>query len=203
MIFPEVVTDATEGSLDDHVTALLVAFEGVIVAVKVYVSLSIMDRVVLSSVIPVTSMTLAATVTSHVAVFVPALAVIVAVPALRAVIFPEVVTDATEGSLDDHVTVLSVAFEGVTVAISVYESSSTSDRVTLSKITPVTSITFGAMDTEQIANLPPASALIAAVPAFTAVTLPAGSTFASVGASDVHVTVLSVAFSGRTVADRL
>lgn len=61
------------------------------------------------------------TVTVQAAVFVPLAveAVIVAVPAAIGVTVPELFTVATLVLLEVHVTVLFVAFDGVTVAVSV------------------------------------------------------------------------------------
>ena len=54
--------------------------------------------------------------------------------------------------------------------------------------------------TVQVAVLSPAFAVIAAVPSCRAVTLPFWSTVATEGLLEVHVTVLSGAFQGKTVA---
>ncbi len=64
------------------------------------------------------------TVTAHVAFLAPSLVVtvIVAEPAAFAVTTPEEETVATEVLLDDHVTVLSVALDGLTVAVRVFVS---------------------------------------------------------------------------------
>ena len=75
----------------------------------------------MSKLTPVTETVLALTVTIHVAVFPPSLVftVIIAVPAAFAVTTPEDDTVATDVLLDDQVTDLSVAFEGVIVAVRV------------------------------------------------------------------------------------
>ena len=54
--------------------------------------------------------------------------------------------------------------------------------------------------TSTLAFLPPAVAVIVALPAFTPVTLPVLSTVATEVSEDVHDTVLSVALPGLTVA---
>ena len=54
--------------------------------------------------------------------------------------------------------------------------------------------------TSTLALLPPAVAVIVALPAFTPVTLPALSTVATAVSPDFHATVLSVALPGLTVA---
>ena len=78
-----------------------------------------MDIVVLLRLTPVTVMGL--TVTAQVAVLLPSvvLTVIVAVPTAMAVTTPEVETVATDVLLEVHVTDLSVAFDGLTVAVRV------------------------------------------------------------------------------------
>ena len=78
------------------------------------------------------------TVTLQVDVFSPALAVMVAVPALTAFTFPSV-TVATAESEVLHVTVLSVALSGFTVAINSASCPSTRPNSALSKVTSVTS----------------------------------------------------------------
>ena len=51
----------------------------------------------------------------------------------------------------------------------------------------------------QVADFPPAVAVITVCPAESAVTVPP-ETLATAGADELHVTVLSVAFDGLTVA---
>lgn len=121
---PAVLTVATEVLLDDHVTFLLQAPDGVAVAVSVEVlPPQVSDSVLLLSDSEVTLVS--CTVTEQVAVLssvvasVPlvAVAVMVAVPALTAVTTPALLTVATEVLLDDHVTVLLDASDGDTVAV--------------------------------------------------------------------------------------
>ena len=78
-----------------------------------------MDKDVLSRLTPVTDTIGLDTVTEQVAFFPPSLVVtvIVAVPAALAVTDPDVDTVATDVLLEDQVTDLSVALEGVTVAV--------------------------------------------------------------------------------------
>jgi hypothetical protein len=64
--------------------------------------------------------------------------VIVADPAAFAVTTPDVDTVATDELLEDHVTDLSVALEGVTVAVSDWVSPTVMDNDVLSRLTPVT-----------------------------------------------------------------
>jgi hypothetical protein len=118
---PDEDTVAIDVLLEDQLTDLSVALEGVTVAVSVCVSPTVMESDVLSRLIPVTETFWVWTVTEHVAFFPPSfvVTVIVAEPADLAVTTPDDDTVATEVLLDDHVTDLSVALEGVTVAVSV------------------------------------------------------------------------------------
>jgi hypothetical protein len=137
---PEDDTVATEVLLEDHVTDLSVALEGITVAVNVCVSPTVIDNDVLFRLTPVTDTVVSVTVTKHVVVFPPSfvVTVIVAVPAALAVTKPEDETVATEVLLEDQVTDLSVAFEGVTVAVSVWVSPSVIESDVLLRLTPVT-----------------------------------------------------------------
>ena len=139
---PELETVATEVLLEAQVTDLSVALEGVTVAVSVSVSPTVMERDVLFKLTPVTETVGVWTVTEHVAVFPPSfvVTVMVAVPAALAVTTPEDDTVATDVLLDDHVTDLFVALEGVTVAVKVQDSPSFRDKVVMFKLTPVTEI---------------------------------------------------------------
>ena len=97
----------------------------------------------MSKLTPVTETVAALTVTEHVAVFDPSsdFTVIVAVPAAFAVMTPEEDTVATDVLLEDQVTDLFVAFEGVIVAVKVWVSPIVIDKLVLFKLTPVTEIT--------------------------------------------------------------
>ena len=198
---PEEDTVATDVLSDDQVTDLLVAFEGVTVAVSVCVSPAVMDRVVLFRETPVTGTVAALTVTVQVAVFPPSLVftVILAVPAAFAVTTPEEDTVATDVLSDDQVTDLSVAFEGVTVAVNVCVSPAVMVSALLSKDTPVTEMTFLLTVTEHVAVLPPSSVLtvMTVFPGARARTFPLASTVATDGEPDVHWTVFSDAFEGE------
>jgi hypothetical protein len=94
----------------------------------------------LSKLTPVTAIVWAFTVTEHVAFLPPSLVVtvIVADPAALAVTTPELETVATDVLLEDQVTDLSVAFEGVTVAVNVWVSPTVIDNDVLFRLTPVT-----------------------------------------------------------------
>ena len=197
------MTLATDSSELVHTIVWSVASEGLTVAVSVTVSPSRISAVVLSRVMAVTDVTFALTVISQVALtegFDVDVTVIVALPAFSAVTVPPE-TEATEASELVHVTVLSVALSGDTVALRASVSPSVSVAVVLLMVMPVTAITFAFTVTSQVAALPPHDAMMVALPAFSAVTVPP-ETEATEASELVHVTVLSVALSGDTVALR-
>ena len=142
------------------------------------------------------------TVTVAVAVLpLKVVAVITAVPSATPLTTPPL-TVATAVLLDVQVTVLSVAFEGATVAVSFVVFPSTTVAVVGETVTPVGFIIFGfsLTLTETVAVSPlDVFAVIVAVPTETPVILPP-ATFATVGLLDVQVTILFVALSGVTVA---
>ena len=142
------------------------------------------------------------TVTEHVAVFEPSTVVTVMVedPSFTAVTLPFTSTVATVVLLEDQVTVLSVAFEGDTVAVKVSVPPMTSVIDVLFKLTLVTVTGFTV--TTHCTDIPPAVAVIVAVPTPFAVTVPL-DTVATEVLELLHVTVLSVAFVGATVAVRV
>jgi hypothetical protein len=204
---PEDDTVATDVLLDDQITDLSVALDGETVAVNEYVSPSVSVNEVLSRLTPVTAMTFAVTTTEQVAVLDPSFVVTVidALPGVFAVTTPEEETVATEVLLDDHVTDLLVALEGVTVAISVSVFPSVKVNDVLFRLTPVTEITFSLTVTEQVAFLPPSFVVtvIVAVPAALAVTKPEEDTVTTVVLLEDQVTDLFVAFDGETVATKV
>ena len=161
---------------------------------------TVIESDVLLRLTPVTATVLAFTVTAHVAVFAPSAAftVIVADPAALAVTTPEEDTVATVVLLDDHVTDLFVAFEGVTVATKEYVSPSVRDKLVLSKLTPVTGMTLALTVTVLVAVLFPSLVVtvIFAVPSATASTRPDEETVAIDGALDFHETSFMDAFAG-------
>ena len=119
---PEESTVATDVFEDDHVTALLVAFEGFTVAVSVVEPPTPTLAADLLSVTPVTATEPAVTVTVQDPYFpLPSVAValMVAVPALTPVTTPDELTTATDVSEDDQATAGLEASEGLTVAVSV------------------------------------------------------------------------------------
>jgi hypothetical protein len=128
---PEDETVATAVLLEDQVTDLSVALKGVTVAVSVSVFPSVKVKDVLFRLTPVTETAFSLTVTEQVAFLPPSLVVtvIVAVPAALAVTKPAEDTVATVVLLEDQVTDLSVALEGVTVADSVWVSPTVMDRL--------------------------------------------------------------------------
>ena len=86
------------------------------------------------------SVSTAVTVTAQVAVLPPSfvVTVMVALPSFIAITVPVEETAAMVSSLEENVTVLSVAFVGVTVAVSTAVSPSFNDNVVWSNETPVT-----------------------------------------------------------------
>ncbi len=160
-----------------------------------------MLRDVLLRLTPVTGTVFAWTVTAHVAFLPPSfvVTVIVAEPADFAVTTPEDDTVATDVLLDDHVTALLVALDGVTVAWSVYVSPSVRDKLLLSREMFSTGTVT---ETVQTDVFPPSLvvAVMLVFPASMAVTTPSELTVAILIFEDFHDTVLSVASSGRTTA---
>ena len=157
------------------------------------------------------------TVTAHVAVWLPSCVVTFtsAVPAffgftVQILSVGEIsITPASLGSTTDQVTFWLAAFVGSTVAVNVpFAPFDDSVSVPLSNLTPVTApdvlgVTVTVHSALTVAPFAPtATAVIVAVPfpAATAVTLPLWSTVAAAGLLLLHVTVLSVALSGLTVA---
>ena len=124
-------------------TVLSVALSGLTVAVSVALSPSARLSVVLSNLTEVTATTSEATVTEQVAVLSPAFAVTVAVPAFTAVTLPPASTVATEASEVLQLTVLFVALDGLTVAVSVALSPSFRLKVVLSSETELTATAAG------------------------------------------------------------
>ena len=143
----------------------------------------------------------AVTVTLHLADLSPAFAVMVAVPTLIPFTLPSF-TVATAVLEEVHVTVLSVALSGLTVAVRVASSPSFKDKEVLSRVMEVTATELFETTTMHLAVLSPALAVMVAVPFLTAFTLPS-VTVAMASLEEVHVTVLSVALSGLTVAVRV
>ena len=121
LTFPAASTVATEGLEDVHVTSVLVAFEGEIMAFSCSVFPVVRVREVLSSFTPETAMTFAVAVTSQVAVKPPSsvVTVMVAVPSLRGVTAPSWPTFTMLSSEELQVTFLFVASAGWTVAMRV------------------------------------------------------------------------------------
>ena len=180
-----------------QVTFLFVASEGVTVAVKVSDPPIVMLVAVLLRLTPVTG---TVTVTAQVADLLPAVAVIVAVPPALAVTLPLASTVATDVSLLDQVTVLSVALLGSTVAESVAVLPLVSERLVWFSVTLVTSMALTV--TAQSAVFPPSSVVtvITAEPTPWAVTFPFVSTVATLVLLLLQPTFLLPALSGFTVA---
>ena len=143
LITPPDETVATFELLDDQVTFLFVALEGVIVAFKVYFVPAVIVTAVAFSLIPVTATVGFFTVTLQVAVL-PLFdfAVIVQVPAALALITPPEPIEATFGLLDDQVIVLFVAVLGVIVAFKVYFVPAVIVTAVVLSLTLVTAVVF-------------------------------------------------------------
>jgi len=128
-------------------------------------------------------------------------AVIIAVPEAIAVTTPFAFTDATAVLELVHVTDLSPAFAGLTVAVACEVA-----PIEIDTGLSVTTILVGTIDETVILAVPltpPAATLVAvinAVPGATAVTTPLAFTVAIAVLELVHVTDLSPAFDGRTSA---
>ena len=189
------LTVATFSSLEDHVTVGSVASSGSTLAVRVAVLPLMTGNSVLSKAIEVTGVV---TVILHLASFSPAFAVMMASPSATAVTTPSF-TVATFSLPENHVTVGSVASPGSTVAVRVFFSPVLMASSVLSKVTDVTGVVTVTL---QLASFPTASAVMIASPSATAVTEPSLTT-ATFSLLEDHVTVLSVASSGRTVAVRV
>ena len=167
-------------------------------AAKVAVSPTAKESVVLSRVM---DSVFTETVTTHSAKQVPDLAVIVALPDLWAVILP-FDTEAMASSEDVQTTALSVALSGCMVAVRVSVSPTCIDKLALSNEIDVTAMIFAEILTLQVADFPPALAVIVAMPSLRAVTVPE-FTLATEALDDAHVTPSYSASLGRTVATRL
>ena len=191
-------TFATVSSDEVQLTFLSVALSGFTVAVSCAVSPIDNDRFVLSS--ESDSMS-TVTVTLQSVVQIPDLAVTVTVPGLLAVTIPSA-TVATDTSEEPHVTVLSVALSGLTVAIIVSVSPTFIDKEVLSRVIDVTDTTLVETFTVQVEDLPPALAVIVVTPSLMAVTVPE-FTLATEAFDEAQITPSYSASFGRTVATRL
>ena len=210
-------TATTAASLVVQVTVLSVASSGVTVAVRVAFSPDFRVSSVLSRLTPVTATSPLSTVTLQVAVLPPSLVltVMVAVPGLPARISP-LSTATTGGSLDVQVTLLSVAFAGVTVAVRVAFSPDFSVSSVLSRLMPVTATVLALTVMVTVAVNPPSLVLtvmvtvavnppslvltvMVAVPGATAVTIPVLDTVATEVSLEEKETSGVVASLGWTV----
>ena len=145
LTLPEASTVAISGLSLLQVTFLFVASVGNTVAASASLLPFSSEMSVLSSVTPVTATVAAFTTILQVAVFPPSLVVtvMVASPAFMAFTFPLSLTPATSGALLVQVMDLSVALDGVTVAVRVVVSPSTIEISVLSRLMPVTLTSFG------------------------------------------------------------
>ena len=172
-------------------------------AVKFAVFPIFIDKAVLFNDILSTSITGSGTVILQVAVFpLEVFAVMVAVPTDFAVTFP-FDTVATFVLLDFQVTVLSVAFVGVIVAVKFAVLPTFSDKAVLFSDILEASTTGSTTVTLQVAVFPfTVFAVIIAVPSFIALTFPF-DTVTILLSLDCQVTVLSVVSSGIIVAFKM
>ena len=196
---PVSLTVATEVSLLDHVTSRFVASAGETVAVRVRLSPTLRDASLRSRETPVTA---AVTFTVQVAFTSPSLpfaeAVMVAVPGLTAVTTPLLSTVATALSLLDHVTVLSVASEGLIVAVSVRVLPTWTSAESLSSLISFTGLITVTL---QVALWPPSLVVMVMVvaPGFSAFTVPSFSMVATSLSLVSHLMDFTAAFSGLMV----
>ena len=145
-------------------------------------------------------MTFLDTVTRQDAECFPAVAVITVEPSASAETIPYSSTEATEPLEVVHFTVLSVASAGYTVATSIVVCPSSIVTDVRSRVIDVTSTGFLFTVTTQVADLPPDDAVIVVCPSAMAFTSPLEFTVATDCFEEAHVSVLSVASAGRTVA---
>jgi len=200
---PVLLTVATAAFDDVHVTALLVAVAGVTVAVRDVVAPTATEADTGDTDTDVTGW-----VTVTVAIpFFPepsaAVAVIVTLPAAWPVTTPVLFTVATAAFDELHVTPLSVAFDGVTVAVSVVDAPTWIDADVGLTVTPVTSTGSSVTMTEADPDCPEPSvavAVIVTVPALMPVTTPVLLTVATPEFDVDQFTALLAASAGATVA---
>ena len=190
-------TVATEASEVLQVTLGSVASAGRTVADNTASSPSTKVKVDGLKAMELTGMNFFSTVTSQVASFSPALAVIVVLPGFNVLTFPPS-TVATEASEELQVTEGSVASAGSTVADKTASSPSTRVKVALSNSTELTGINFFSTVTSQVADFSPERAVTVAFPGFSAFTLPS-ATLATKVSEELQLMLESVASSGRTV----
>lgn len=145
---PDPSTLATEALLELQLTVLMVAFAGATVAVSCCVAPTLNDAVSGETVTPVTGTMDEVTVTSAVAVKLPSteVTVIVEVPMVSAITTPFVLTVATAVLLDEYVTDLLLAFEGVTAGVSCRVAPPVSEKVVGVTLMPVTGTTTQVSD---------------------------------------------------------
>ena len=126
-------------------------------------------------------------------------AVMVALPPPTAVARPFSSTVTAAGLLEDQITAASSALAGDTFADSCTEPPSDSDALRLFSFTLLTA--SGETVTTQVLYMPLlAIAVMTAVPAFMAVTLPEADTAATSGLEDSQMTLRSAALDGLSVA---
>ena len=187
---PELFTVATAVLFDDQLTVLFVAFDGATVAVNCCVPPTFRLADVGDTVTPVTATFPVVTVIAEVAVFPPScvVTVIVAEPCATPLTNPLEFTVATPVLLELQLTVLFVAFDGDTVAVSCVLAPTFTDAVVGDTLTPVTATLFTVI--AEVAVLLPSCVVtvIVAVPAATPVTSPDAFTVATAGLLELQLT---------------
>lgn len=196
---PDELTVAT-ASLDElHVTAVLAASLGAIVAVSVELPPMASSSDVLLSETPVTGIPI--TVTAQFAVLFPSevVTVIFATPIATAVTTPVELTVATAVLDELHVTAVLVASLGDIVALRVAVFPIMTERVLLESVTPVTGLVT--VTTQEAVLLPSVVVtVIVAEPAEIAVTKPEELTVATEALEELQEIDAFEALAGETVA---
>jgi len=200
---PASETFATDGLLLTQRMFLLVALEGETVAVNWPVEPICKGRLVGVRDTDVTGMTCGVTVTTQLAVLLPSsvMTVMVAVPVEKAVTVPVVETFATEVLLLCQRTVLLLALEGKTVAVSWLVAPMIKDRLEGVRVTSVTAMLGTVTVRLQLAVLLPSTVVtvIVAVPGSVKLITPLDTVATSV-LLELQETLLLVALAGNIVA---
>jgi hypothetical protein len=203
------LTVATEVFVLVQLTFVLVALDGLIVAVRVPVDPPAgRFNVVGLRLTPVTGTFVVPTVTAHVAVLPPSavVTVTVEVPGDTGVTTPTLVTVATDVFVLVQLTFVLVAFDGVIVAARVpVEPPTSMFKVVGLRLTPITGMLVVPIVTAHVAVLAPSTVVTVTieVPGDTGVTTPMPLTVAIEVLVLVQLTFVLVALDGVIVAIRL
>lgn len=198
---PEEFTVAAAVLLELQLTFLLVAFEGVIVAVNCFVVLISMEEAVGDTVTPVTG--ILRTVIDAIAVWLPfcVVTVMFAVPGETPVTNPVPSTVATAVLLEFQLTVFIVAFSGATVAVNCCVAPVMKEAVVGDTVTLLTGTMEDVTVTSAVAVKLPSTVftVMVVVPMVRAVTIPPELTVATAVLPDEYVTDRLLALEGVTV----